>query len=82
MMKRLDAKIYSADSIFIKNVESSLLLDEHLSLYNSNRLLFFPVSVMSMYISESRVFLTKEQLKVNLWQQRMVDIQLSALCQI
>ena len=42
MMKRLDAKIYSTDSIFIKNVESSLLLDEHLSLYNSNRFTIFP----------------------------------------
>ena len=42
MMKRSDAKIYSADSIFIKNVESSLLLDKHLSLYNSNRFTIFP----------------------------------------
>ena len=42
MMKRLDAKIYSTDSIFIKNVESSLLLDEHLSLYNFNRFTIFP----------------------------------------
>lgn len=41
-MKRLDAKIYSTDSIFIKNVESSLLLDEHLSLYNFNRFTIFP----------------------------------------